>query len=174
MAEDLVSRNLDLHVVAVRDHGTLFGIHTLLAGADNLARGTVVLHISDCHEPSARNGSLGERVGEGGGIRLLDGIHVAGGIGDGIEGVTNVTDVDLVVLLDSVRRIARLDKVVVQVIVTRNLEVIFFSPIVFAIGFFVDNVDTLPLDKVGNQFVFLCALGGVAILVASCYSYQQK
>lgn len=63
---------------------------------------------------------------------------------------------------------------VVQVVVTRNLEVIFFSPIVFAIGFFVDNVDTLPLDKVGNQFVFLSALGGVAILVASCYSYQQK
>ncbi len=102
MAEELVSRNLDMHVVAVRDNGTLFGIHALLAGADDLARGTVVLHISDCHEPSAGNGSLGERVGEGGGICLLDGIHVACGIGDGIEGVTNVTDVDLVVLLDGI------------------------------------------------------------------------
>ncbi len=63
---------------------------------------------------------------------------------------------------------------VVQVVVTGNLEIIFFTPVGFAIGFLVDNVNTLPLDKVGNQFVFLCAFGGVAILVASCYSYQQK
>ena len=106
-------------------------------------------------------------------VGLLGSGHITRCVGNLVERVTDVTDKNLVVLLDRITVITRTDEMEIQVVVAVDLQVILFSPdAVF--GLVVDDAYVLPLHEVLNQLVLGRTFGRVTVLVAGACSDEEQ